>query len=454
MNVSLLSVGVLFWLSIIAVAANDVGKPLAFPGAEGFGAQSVGGRGGRVIEVTNLLDEGPGSLRAAVEAEGPRIVVFRVGGWIELRSELVLTNPFITIAGQTAPGDGIAIKTHPSNPRSALTIKGGAHDVILQHLRIRPAPPLHRERPDDDSHVQDALQILDASRVIVDHCSFSWATDEVVSTFSSAKDVTIQWCIIAEGLRNKTRGGVDGKGLLLGGPNAHRITAHHNLMVHNLGRSPMVKAKGLIEVVNNVAHVPSFVAMSISDEYAPAAANFVGNYVTAPNADGIVHGCAFLPTNNGFSIYAQGNIGPHLKNADGKQAQWFRNMRGDFLTDKRHAAPTVTQHSAEDAVRLVLEHAGATHPKRDAVDARIVQDVQTGHTRIVDTPEQVGGWPELKSAAPPADSDHDGMPDDWESQNGLDAHDKADGSTDTDGDGYSNLEEFLNSTNPRTASPC
>lgn len=119
---------ILFLFVATTMAADDVGKLPAFPGAEGFGAESVGGRGGRILEVVNLDDTGPGSLRAAVEAEGRRIVVFRVAGMIELRSELVLTNPYITIAGQSAPGDGVMVKTHPSNPRSALTIKGGAHD--------------------------------------------------------------------------------------------------------------------------------------------------------------------------------------------------------------------------------------------------------------------------------------------------------------------------------------
>ena len=150
----------------------------------------------------------------------------------------MLTNPYITIAGQTAPGDGILLKTHPDTPRSALTIKSGAHDVVIRHLRIRPGPSTKIPVPGDDSHIQDALQILNASRVVIDHCSFSWATDEVVSTFSSAQDVTIQWCIISEALRNKDRGGVDGKGLLAGGPKAQRISVHHNLLAHNPGRNP------------------------------------------------------------------------------------------------------------------------------------------------------------------------------------------------------------------------
>ncbi|MDQ3622059.1 MAG: hypothetical protein M3463_06165 [Verrucomicrobiota bacterium] len=271
--------------------------------------------------MTNLDDKGTGSLRAALEAEGPRNVVFRVGGTIELRSELVLTHPYITIAGQTAPGGGITLKAHASNPRSALTIKGGAHDVIVRYLRSRPGPSTRRERPDDDSHVQDALQILDASRVIIDHCSFSWATDEVVSTFSSARDVTIQWCIIAEALRNTKRGGPDGKGLLIGGPKAGRISVHHNLLAHNTGRNPMVKAQGVVDVVNNVVLVPGTSGMVVDGEYGPTPVNLVGNYVLAPNGDGLVHGVRVL-SSHPVSLFVRDNVGP-FRQRNGQPEELF-----------------------------------------------------------------------------------------------------------------------------------
>jgi pectate lyase len=284
----------------------------AFPGAEGFGAEAVGGRGGRVIEVTNLDDDGPGSLRAAIVAEGPRIVVFRVAGTIELRSELVLTQSFITIAGQTAPGEGITLKTHPENPRSALTIKDGAHDVVIRYLRFRPGPSHVQAVKGDDSHVKDALQILDASRVIVDHCSLSWATDEVLSTWYDARDVSIQWCIVAEALRNTERGGPDGKALLIGGKGAGRISVHHNLLAHSPGRNPMVKAEGVVDVVNNVALVPATVAMSVDGEYGPTPVNFVGNVVYAPHGDGLVHGLRVLGQRP-LSLFVSDNLGPRRK---------------------------------------------------------------------------------------------------------------------------------------------
>lgn len=170
----------------------------AFPGAEGFGANSVGGRGGRVIEVTNLDDSGPGSLRAAIEADRPRTVVFRVGGTIELQSGLEITNPFITIAGQTAPGGGITLRNDPSNADTSLKIE--THDVVIRYIRSRPGPSTELHG------TLDAITIGNQEggtyNVIVDHSSFSWATDEVVNSWYDAHDITIQWSIVSEGLHS------------------------------------------------------------------------------------------------------------------------------------------------------------------------------------------------------------------------------------------------------------
>jgi hypothetical protein len=385
-----------------------------------------------------------------VQAEGARIIVFRVGGTIQLRSELVLVNPLVTIAGQTAPGGGITLSTHPDNPRSALTIKGGAHDVVLRHLRIRPAPPTRRERPDDDSHIQDALQILDASRVVVDHCSLSWATDEVLSTFSSAHDVTIQWCLIAEALRNNLRGGVDGKGLLAGGPKAERISVHHNLLAHNLGRNPMIKAAGLVDVVNNVMLVPAATGIVIDGEYGNSPVNLVGNYLLAPNGDGLVHGAAVLG-NRPVSLFASGNLGPHRTRDDQEQALFIspKNSSRQQLATQRHDAPPVTTTSAALAYERVLAAAGCTRPQRDAVDRRILADVKQGRTRLIGDPAEVGGWPDLDAGAPSPDADRDAMPDQWEQRHDLDPHEPSDRNADADADGYTSVEEFLNGTDPR-----
>lgn len=430
---------------ILSINVSRSQEIRAFPDAEGFGAQSIGGRGGRIIEVTNLNDDGPGSLRQAVEADGKRNIVFRIGGTIELKTELVLTKPFVTVAGQTAPGGGITVRAHPENPRSTLTIKGGAHDVIVRHVRFRPGPSTRRDNPKDDSHIQDAVQILDASRVIVDHCSCSWATDEVVSTFNSARDVTIQWCLISEALRNTKRGGPDGKGLLLGGPNAERISAHHNLLVHNIGRNPMVKAAGIVDLVNNVVLAPATTAISVDGEYGTSPVNVVGNLVIAPNSDGLAHGLQVL-SQRPVSVFVQGNFGPfRVKPQQPEELFVNPNHSRQKMSPTRHAAPAITTLPAADALEQLLAKAGCTVPQRDDVDLRIVDDVRRRNCRLIEDPAEVGGWPTLAAGSPLLDSDHDGMPDDWERQHQLNPTDPADGALDRDRDGYSNLEEYLNS---------
>ena len=425
----------------------------SFPGAEGFGAESIGGRGGRVIEVTHLHDAGPGSLRDAIEATGPRTVVFRVGGSIELLTELVLTQPFITIAGQTAPGGGITLKTHRSNPRSALTIKDGAHDVIIRHLRSRPGPhdgfpPTRSGRPADESEVKDALQILDAHRVIIDHCSFSWATDEVVSTFYNSRNVTIQWCIIAEALvKSRPQQELPGKGLLIGSKGAGRISVHHNLMAHNIGRNPLIKATGVIDVVNNVVLAPENVAMAIQNEVGLSPTNFVGNVVAAPRSENRVFGVQCLGQAP-LSIYVERNLGPHRKGHDQPEELFIspQNEGRRWRVAQRHDAPLVTTLDPGDALIKVPASAGCTRPMRDAVDLRIIEDVANGRTRLINNPTDVGGWPELAPGTARPDTDHDGMPDDWEKLHKLDPNDPGDANADADQDGYTNLEEFLNHT--------
>lgn len=435
-----------------AAQAAGPGVP-AFPGAEGFGAMSVGGRGGRVIEVTNLNDAGPGSFRAAIEAQGPRIVVFRVGGTIELMTEVELKHPYITIAGQTAPGGGITLKTHPSNSRSALTVARGCHDVVIRHLRSRPGPhakPARPTEPGQYSEVKDALQILGSRNVIVDHCSFSWATDEVVSTFYDCENITIQWSIISEALV-RIRPGQDapGKGLLIGSKGGRNISVHHNLMVHNIGRNPLIKTTGLVDVVNNVVLAPEHVSMAIDAVLAHTPANFIGNYVMAPKANEAQHGLAAIGPGT-FSLYLEDNIGPKRRRTADPQ-EWFINTNNNgrrWIVAQRHPAPPITTTAATDAHEQVLAGAGCTLPARDAVDLRIIDDVRRQFTRLVNDPAEVGGWPELAAGAPPVDSDRDGMPDVWEKLHGFAPNDASDNASDSDGDGYTNLEEFLNQTHP------
>jgi pectate lyase len=438
----------------LAFTASAVAQaPLpAFPGAEGFGAQTPGGRGGKVIEVTNLKDDGPGSLRAALAAQGPRIVVFRVGGTIEVNSPLQIIHPFITIAGQTAPGGGITLKSGPRNLYAPLQIK--THDVVVRYLRSRPGPGAIPPPGHEGSNV-DALTIADLERdvynVVVDHCSFSWSVDEVVNSWYDASDITVQWCIMSEGLHNpKDRQGAGSKGPLFGGKGSDRITVHHNLMAHNVGRNPMIKATGLVDLVNNVILVPRTVAAVVDGELGACHVNLVGNRAIAPNGDGLVYGVAVLGPRP-VTLFVQGNLGPHRTSDDQPQLRFVspQNNSRSRMIEQRKDAPAVTTTSAAEAYEQVLQRAGCTLPMRDAVDERIVADVKASRARVIADPSEVGGWPELPPGTPAEDSDHDGMPNDWERRHGLDPSDPADGAQDADGDGYTNVEEFLNATDPR-----
>ena len=441
---------------------TNVGPVRAFPGAEGFGAGSVGGRGGRVIEVINLDDSGPGSLRAAVEAEGPRIVVFRVGGTITLQSSLNITNPFITIAGQTAPGGGIALKSSPSYDKATLAIQ--THDVIIRYLRVRSG------KSTEVSSNRDALVIAHIStavyNVIIDHCSISWATDENISTWYDSHDITIQWCIISEALRDSTHTkGPHSMGMLLGSAGSRNISVHHNLFAHNNARNPRIKTSGMVDIVNNVIYNPHFENYGdwgpshTTDDYAIVQVNYIANYYKAGAESGTANYYISGSNSSGglgqAELYVQGNITPlrHSDSAD-ELTGVVRPAQYSWVVPSRHPAPTVTTSSAFDAYEAVLANAGATLPMRDEVDERIVNDVMNGTGQIIDDPSEVGGWPELPTGTAPLDTDHDGMPNEWENLYCFDPNDPSDGPKDADGDGYTNVEEFLNGTQPIAGGPC
>ncbi len=448
----------------------DTEEPFpVFPGAEGFGTTTPGGRGGRVIEVTNLNDQGSGSLRACAQASGPRICVFRVAGTIQVNSRIDIWNPYLTIAGQTAPGGGITLKNGPANRQAPMAVL--AHDVVIRHLRFRPGPSsepsgtvdsltiVHQK---DDEHPAAAVY-----NVVIDHVSFSWATDEVVNTASDSHDITIQWSIIAEGLHcsNHPQGCMS-KGMLLGAAGSKNISVHHNLFAHNKGRNPLIKTGGIVDVVNNVMFIPAQIAAAVDGEHhgtgdvnGPVPVNFDGNYVIAPYGDGLVYGVQLLSKD--ISLYVKGNIGPY-RTDDDQSELLFVDPKKDghsFVTEARHTAPFITTTSAFEARDQVLTGAGATQGldsqgnffwRQDPVDERIMTDVKAGTTRLIDDPAEVGGWPELDPGTPYEDTDHDGMADVWETAHfdNLERGSAADSSSDFDGDGYTDLEEFLNGTDP------
>ncbi len=206
-------------------------QQLAFPGAEGYGRFALGGRGGKVLFVTNLNDNGSGSLRAAIEIQGPRIVVFKVSGTIKLESSLRIKHPRITIAGQTAPGDGICLRKYP------LIIS--ADDAVVRFIRVRLG--------DEADNKVDGIDVSDAQNVIVDHCSVSWTLDEAVNTYHGTKNITVQWCLISESLHNSRLQEGHGFAASLGGVNT---SYHHNLLANNAGRNPSIAGEKSNPTIN------------------------------------------------------------------------------------------------------------------------------------------------------------------------------------------------------------
>jgi hypothetical protein len=412
-----------FAAALLLLAPLHAGTP-AFPGAEGFGAETPGGRGGRVILVTNLNDAGSGSFRAACEARGPRIVVFRVGGIIDLKTNVKVVNPDITIAAQTAPGDGICLRDHQ--------IIIDTHDVILRYLRSRPG--------DISGEEVDAISIAGSSRnVIADHCSATWSVDECLSPSGGISDVTVQWCLIAEGLDHSLhKKGPHGYGSLVRASGG--LSLHHNLWAHNPGRNPRLGDNygrppfPTFDVRNNVIY--DYGGPSVTGDRLEA--NYVNNYIQPGPSTKRRETIGPTPTAV-LKFYLDGN------DLAGKiTGDLFARMDNVAIVAKPFDAPKVRTVSAAEAYPMVLADVGATVPLRDAVDARIIADVRNGTGHFVDSQKQVGGWPEYKSAPAPADSDGDGIPDEWERAHGLNPKDPNDAAKLLPS-GYTALEEYVNS---------
>ncbi len=417
----------------------------AFPGAEGFGAMTPGGRGGKVLFVTNLDDSGPGSLRAAIQTKGPRTILFRVGGIIDLNSPLTISEPYVTIAGQSAPGDGVCLRGDNFAIRT--------HDVIVRFLRVRLGDLRKREA--------DSFSIVDGARnVIVDHCSASWSVDETLSPSGDIADVTVQWSIISESLLNSIHSkGPHGYGTLLRATGG--VSLHHNLWAHHNGRNPRFGdnygegAVPTFDFRNNVIY--NFGSYCSGTTDGKIQVNYVANLVK-PGLNSARRNPLVMGTDatEETRFHVADNI------VEGRDDLTFNNAR---MFDRTEAgghklfslestpfrAPALATSHPNDAYLVVLERAGATVPVRDAVDQRMVDDVRLGTGRIVDSQEQVGGWPVYRSGTPAQDTDNDGMPDDWETAHGLDPVDPSDAAA-THSSGYTNLEVYLNElAQPRPA---
>jgi len=409
----------------------------AFPGAEGCGATTPGGRGGRVLFVTNLDDDGPGSLRAACDAEGPRVVIFRVAGTIALRRPIVVTKPFLTLAGQSAPGEGVCLRD--------ASFGIATHDVVVRYLRSRLGDVRGRE--------DDCLDLLNgAYNCVLDHCSATWSIDECLSTSGDNQHCTIQWCLIGESLNQSKHGkGKHGYGSLAraNGP----ISWHHNLWIHNDARNPRLGdnyGRGgrspTFDVRNNVMYNFGGTASGLTQGVLRV--NYVGNYLRpgpssrAPKPITVGHPSDLV-------YFIRDNVFEGHDDLTADNTQFFTTVEWEGKREVQTVAqpfamPPVKTVPAGYALELVLAGVGASRPVRDGVDARLVEHVRKRTGRIIDSQTEVGGWPELRTGPLAADTDNDGMPDAWETAQGLNPKNPADAIAFAKS-GYTNIEEYLNS---------
>ncbi len=435
-------------------------QQLAFPGAEGYGKYAKGGRGGTVYEVINLNDSGEGSLRAGIEVAGPRTIIFRVSGNISLESPLIIENPFVTIAGQTAPGDGICVKKNP--------IIIAADHVIIQYLRVRLG--------DESGGDYDAISSRYSKHIILDHISASWSVDETMSIYH-CDSITVQWCIISESMAQSNHiKGSHGFGGIWG---SNYGTYHHNLLAHHSSRNPrMASGSGYTDHRNNVIYNWGFQScyggekqQKGNPKFNFSTFNIVANYYKSGPATqpGEVSFRIVNPSFRSGTDYGQWYVADNI--VEENEEVSINNWNGGVQTeisfekiklDKPWTSMPINQQTAEEAYQLVLKNAGAILPERDVIDRRIVNEVRGGYATfegssyknkhivsdttkacgIIDTQDDVGGWPILKSSNAPEDTDHDGMPDKWEKKNGLNPNNASDRNKVAE-DGYTMLEKYL-----------
>ena len=429
----------LLGVSIVGLQASAQDKAMrSFPSAEGFGAYAAGGRGGKIVLVTNLDDYVPGkdemipgSLRAACSIKGPRLVLFRISGMIPLKARLAIDQPYLTIAGRTAPGEGICLKNH------ATVIS--THDVIVRNIRFRPGDEMGMEPA--------ALWLVNASDVIIDHCSVSWGRDGTLLATGDSKNITVQWCVISESLDGSKRG--HGRGSLLkireGG-----MTFHHNIFAHNRGENPEVAAHGseagpMIAFRNNVIYNWRD-SVSYSGK-GSVRIDYVGNYLKqGPSTSDAKY--AFVAGGKETRIYMAGNLLIGQEKTREDNSRMVRTKGRQNIATRPLSVERAPVQAAKEAYDSVLTNCGAILPRRDSADRRVIENIRAGTGGLVDSQKDVGGWPLLLSDPPPKDTDNDGMPDIWELKYGLSPK-RAGSDTDSDKDGYSNIEEYINGTSPR-----
>ena len=456
-------------------------KLLAFPGAEGFGRYTTGGRGGNVYHVTTLEDDGKtstkGTLRWANAQAGPRTIVFDVSGTIQLKSALKL-NANTTLAGQTAPGDGICIAGYQ------VTLN---KNNIIRYVRFRPG--------DENGGEPDGLGAMDSENIIVDHCSVSWSVDECLSVYGS-KNITVQWCIASQSLCNSTHvKKAHGYGGNWGGSGAsyhHNLIAHHVSRTPRLGPRPGTQKDERMDLRNNVIYnwidngVYGGEGMNVNivnNYYKPGPGTKTGTKgmriasINIRTSEYTKHDTA---TPNEWDVmwhvwgdyYVDGNVNTQYPevtadnwtygiynqiDANGNDGTYTAKTKDTIRIETPITYEAVTTHTAELAYQQVLKYVGASL-HRDALDAIIVRDAEKGECTftasgnangIIDHPSDVKGdgwekWPPLNQTEAKTDTDGDGMPDEWETANGLNPSNKSDGNEIGEG-GYTNLEIYMNS---------
>lgn len=436
----------------------------AFPGAWGGGMYSFGGRGGKVFAVTSLEDSGPGTLREACNAVGPRVVVFNVAGVIHLKNRIRIRAPYITVAGQTAPGDGICIR--------GATVAIDTHDVVIRHLRFRRGETNVANR-------DDSLGGNPVGNIILDHCSASWGLDENLSMYRHmylpkpgekelklpTVNISIQWCISSEALDTYNHS----LGSTIGG---HNSTFHHNLWACNAGRNPSIGMDGDFNLVNNV--IFNWRHRTVDGGDMKSRYNIVNNYfkpgpATSREAvgyrvlrpDGRRAGPdKTLPLEWGKAHVSgnvvEGNAAVTKDNWDGGvqiEGGEPKDVYPKVKVEKPFPMAKLPVQPAAEAYAAVLEHVGATLPRRDGVDARIIEQVRKetvppdSKQGIITDVKQAGGYPKYAGERV-IDTDGDGMPDEWEKKHGLNPNDPADAAKLAAGGGYTNIEMYLNGLDP------
>lgn len=430
-----------------SLTIENEGRIFAFPTAEGFGAYTKGGRGGKVLHVTNLNNDGEGSLRWAINQDYPRTIVFDVSGIIELTETLLISKPYITIAGQTAPGGGVCLKGE--------TLRVEANEVIIRYIRVRLGDGKNGQ---GSLQGKDAISIAKGNNIIVDHCSTSWSLDEVLSTSTykpNLTNVTIQWCFITEALNPEQHG----FGSLIRGTGGAKYSYLYNLYAHNQGRNPRpgnydmndisTDSLGLLlDFRNNVIYNwGGGHAGYNADKKSVLKLNYINNYLIAGiNSDD--NGIAYSTGSPYNKAYLEGNFYNHRQPKNQWELVRFnKNWTADNIKNFKQQQPFesgfVRPISAIESYKAILKNGGASRPKRDAIDSRIVKDVQHYTGKIINSQAEVGGWSTLKSTAKPLDTDKDGMPDKWEMAHGLNENDASDCNLFAP-NGYTQLENYLN----------